>query len=131
MAANQKNLHSRASQREQVYEIIAAHSPTGISMKEVARLSFPSKIPTYLAAGRPILFHGPGYASPAHYLRDRGAGLICRKGEPAAVYDGLVHLVEDTDLYARLVMASQAAFLDDFTLDSMKKNVRAFLGYPD
>jgi glycosyltransferase involved in cell wall biosynthesis len=112
-------------------DILYCPYPFAPEMEEVARLSFPSKIPTYLAAGRPILFHGPSYASPAHYLRDRGAGLICRKGEPAAVYDGLVHLVEDTDLYARLVMASHAAFLDDFTLDSMKKSVRSFLGYPD
>ena len=108
-----------------------AHIRSRHEMEEVARLSFPSKIPTYLAAGRPILFHGPGYASPAHYLRDRGAGLVCRTGEPAAVYDGLLQLVENTDLYAQLAMASQAAFLADFTLNTMKKSVRSFLGYPD
>jgi glycosyltransferase involved in cell wall biosynthesis len=112
-------------------DILYCPYPFSPQMEEVARLSFPSKIPTYLAAGRPILFHGPGYASPAHYLRDRGAGLVCRTGEPAAVYDGLRHLVEDTDLYAQLAMASQAAFLADFTLKSMKKSVRSFLGYPD
>jgi len=64
MAANQKNLHSRASQREQVYEIIAAHSPTGISMKEVARLM----------------------GKPFHTVVPRGtelkaSGLVCKTGE--------------------------------------------------
>jgi glycosyltransferase involved in cell wall biosynthesis len=111
-------------------DILYCPYPFARHLEEVARLSFPSKIPTYLAAGRPILFHGPGYASPAQYLRERGAGLICRAKEPDAVYDGLLHLVEDTNLYARLATASQVAFLADFTLKSMEKNVRAFLGYP-
>ena len=112
-------------------DIMYCPYPFSRQMEEVARLSFPSKVPTYLAAGRPILFHGPDYASPAHYLRERGAGLICRTGEPADVYNALLQLVEDTDLYAELAMAAQAAFQADFALNSMKKNVRKFLGYSD
>ncbi len=53
------------------------------------------------------------------------------QGNPLRSGDGLIRLVEDTNLYAQLVMSSQAAFLADFTLNSMKKNVRSFLGYPD
>ncbi|WP_143039594.1 MULTISPECIES: glycosyltransferase [Bradyrhizobium] len=112
-------------------DIMYCPYPFSPQMEEVARLSFPSKIPTYLAAGRPILFHGPDYASPAHYLRERGAGLICRTGEPAAVYNAVLQLVEDTELYAELAVAAQAAFEADFALNSMKKSVRNFLGYSD
>jgi hypothetical protein len=36
----------------------------------------------------------------------RGACLICRAKEPGTVYDGLLRLVEGTNLYARLAMAS-------------------------
>jgi glycosyltransferase involved in cell wall biosynthesis len=112
-------------------DILYCPYPYAASMADVAKLSFPSKVPTYLAAGRPILFHGPDYASPAQYLEKTGAGFICRTVEPAGVYDDLVQLVEDPLLYARLAQAAQTAFLADFTLDRMRGDVRRFLGYPD
>jgi hypothetical protein len=112
-------------------DILYCPYPFATSMTEVAKLSFPSKIPTYLAAGRPILFHGPSYAAPAHYLKSTGAGFVCRGIDPAAVYDGLTHLVEDEALYADLARRAQEAFLADFTLDRMKKDVLRFLGYPE
>ena len=55
-------------------DVLYCPYPYAASLAEVAKYSFPSKIPTYLAAGRPILFHGPTYASPARYLEATGAG---------------------------------------------------------
>lgn len=110
-------------------DILYCPYPYGALMADVAKLSFPSKIPTYLAAGRPVLFHGPAYSGAAKYLKSRGAGFICRANEAAAVYDGLMHLVEDELLYRRLAKGAQEAFLADFTLDRMENDVRSFLGY--
>jgi glycosyltransferase involved in cell wall biosynthesis len=112
-------------------DILYCPYPFAPPMAEVAKLSFPSKIPTYLAAGRPVLFHGPAYAGPAHYLKSKGAGFICRAAEPADVYDALMHLVENEALYATLAKGAQEAFLADFTLDHMKTGVSRFLGYPE
>ena len=112
-------------------DILYCPYPFAASMTDVAKFSFPSKIPTYLAAGRPILFHGPTNAAPALYLKSRKAGFICRDLPASAVYDGLVHLAEDVSLYESLARGAQAAFLADFTLDRMKKNVHRFLGYLD
>jgi hypothetical protein len=112
-------------------DILYCPYPFAASMDDVAKLSFPSKIPTYLAAGRPVLFHGPVYSAPALYLKDRGAGFVSRAIDPDAVYDGLLHLVEDEALYERLARGAQEAFVADFTLDRMGKKVRCFLGYPD
>lgn len=102
--------------------------PFAERMKEVARLSFPSKVPTYLAAGRPILFHGPSYAAPYIYLKARGAAYLCRDLYAASVYDGLAHLVELPTLYEQTALAAQRAFAD-FTLPEMERAVRWFLGY--
>ncbi|MGC0320820.1 glycosyltransferase involved in cell wall biosynthesis [Bradyrhizobium sp. USDA 326] len=110
-------------------DILYCPYPYATSMADVARLSFPSKIPTYLAAGRPILFHGPDYAGPAQYLKSTGAGFICRSMDPDAVYDGLMHLVEDAQLYACLALSAQESFMADFTLERMEAGVREFLGY--
>lgn len=103
--------------------------PFSADMEDVAKLSFPSKVPTYLAAGRPILFHGPSYSSPAKYLTANGAGVVVRDIYPSAVFDGLLHLVEDKDRYHNAALAAQKAFLDDFTLETMRDNVLRFLGY--
>lgn len=98
-------------------------------MAEVSRLSFPSKVPTYLAAGRPILFHGPSYSAPYSYLKERGAAYLSLDSEPAAIYNGLSHLVEDRAFYKTTALAARRAFLADFTLPQMERAVRRFLGY--
>lgn len=103
--------------------------PFAERMAEVSRLSFPSKVPTYLASGRPILFHGPSYSAPYTYLKERGAAYLCGDLFPSAVYNGLVHLVEDRALYAATAVAARRAFLADFTLSQMESAARQFLGY--
>ncbi|MGO4170711.1 hypothetical protein [Bosea sp. TAF32] len=105
--------------------------PFAERMAEVSRLSFPSKVPTYLAAGRPILFHGPSYSAPYAYLKERRAAYLCRDLLPSAVYNGLAHLVEDRALYEATALAARRAFLADFTLPQMERVVRRFLGYKD
>lgn len=115
----------------QTCDILYCPYPFDPRMAEVARLSFPSKIPTYLAAGRPILFHGPDYAGPWRYLRERGAAYLCGTPEPTAVYNGLSRLVEDKAFYAATAKSAQDAFISDFTLEQMGKDVRQFLGYPE
>lgn len=92
-----------------------------------ARLSFPGKVVTYLAAGRPILFHGPDYASPARFLADHDAALQCHSLENARIYNCLARLVLDADLYRQLSHNGRRAFDAHFTLDSMRKNFAEFL----
>lgn len=102
--------------------------PFAPDMKEVSRLSFPSKVVMYLAAGRPILLHGPDFASPAIYLRERGAGLVVPDFNAAAIYNGLCRLVDDPALYRELGRNAQRAFQRDFTLPSMRAAFEAALG---
>lgn len=110
-------------------DVLYCPYPFDPKMEEVSRFSFPSKLPLYFAAGRPVLFHGPDYASPAGYLLDRDAGLVCTSSDGAAVLGALERLVTDPALYERLTRASQAAFRHDFTLDTMRANFFEFLGW--
>jgi hypothetical protein len=105
--------------------------PSDAELAETARLSFPSKLTLYLAAGRPVLFHGPSFSSPARYLAEHGAGLCIDSKLPSAIYNGLVRLVEDTTLYRRIAHRGQAAFQRDFTLDVMRDRFFEFLGMPN
>jgi glycosyltransferase involved in cell wall biosynthesis len=103
-------------------DILYCPYPFTPAMEEVARLSFPSKLPLYFAAGRPVLFHGPDYSSPARYLDNRSAALICREMYMTSVYNDLQRLVEDGELYRRIVENSRRAFLEDFTDTRMREN---------
>jgi glycosyltransferase involved in cell wall biosynthesis len=109
-------------------DVLYCAYPFAPGMAEVAKLSFPSKVVLYLAAGRPILFHGPALASPAVYLRDRAASLIVPDLHAAAVYNGLCRLVDNPELYVELGRNAQKAFLRDFELGSMRASFESALG---
>lgn len=96
-------------------DVLYCAYPFADSMRDVARLSFPSKLPTYFAAGRPVLFHGPGESSPARYLQQRQAAELVTEASPTALYEGLTKLVNDTGRYGQIATAGSAAFQADFS----------------
>jgi glycosyltransferase involved in cell wall biosynthesis len=121
------------SQREAIEilsraDILYCPYPFAGEMEEVSRLSFPSKLVLYLACGRPVLFHGPGWSSPGRYLAARGAGVLCTELSPSSIYDALWKLVADPVLYQSVILNGRAAFLQDFTLKTMRNSFAEFLG---
>ncbi len=92
-----------------------------------AELSFPSKLTTYLAAGRPVLFHGPPYASPARFIEEHKAGLCCYSLEPEQILRKLTELVSDQALYARTTRAGREAFDEYLTMDKLRESFARFL----
>jgi glycosyltransferase involved in cell wall biosynthesis len=109
-------------------DILYCPYPSQPSLAEVTRLSFPSKLVTYFAAGRPVLFHGPDFASPAQFIADRRTGLVVIGTGAAAAYNALFRLVTEPDLYAELARNAQNVFEAEFTLDQMKSRLLDFLG---
>ena len=98
------------------------------TFEEEARLSFPSKLTSYLAAGRPVFFHGPEYASPARFLRENQAAFLCHSLEPRQVVGQLAHILTDRDAYASATRHGRAAFDRYLTTASMKASFYEFLG---
>lgn len=94
---------------------------------EVARMSFPGKMATFAAAGRPVFFHGPADASPAKFLSDNDAGLICSSYEPEDIIASISTLIRDNSLYARLAANAVSVFEKYLTRDSLKQNFAEFL----
>lgn len=95
--------------------------------REEATLSFPSKLITYLAAGRPILFHGPEYASPGMYLKANNAGICCHSLEPNQIFEQIKLLATNRDVYQSLAYNGSIAFARDFTHEKMKANFISFV----
>jgi hypothetical protein len=111
-------------------DVLYCGYPFEAAMEQVSRLSFPSKLPTYFAAGRPVLFHGRADSSPAAYLRRREAAWMVTAPDAAALHSGLLNLTEDEQAFARLAAAASAAFEADFTLDIQRTAVHRFLALP-
>ncbi|GBG08021.1 putative glycosyl transferase, partial [Paenibacillus agaridevorans] len=53
--------------------------------EKVARLSFPSKLTSYLKTKRPVLMHAPSYSSPTRFIRENNAGYVCESLSPAEI----------------------------------------------
>jgi glycosyltransferase involved in cell wall biosynthesis len=102
--------------------------PFDPAMEQVARLSFPSKLVLYLAAGRPVIFHGPAYSAPAHYIAHRGCGILATGLRAEGILREIERMTENRQLYSAMASKAQQAFLKDFTLESMARSFNEFIG---
>lgn len=109
-------------------DILYCPYPFDPGMREVSQYSFPSKLVLYLLASRPIVFHGPDYSSPAKYIRGRGCGLVADGLHATSVYNELERLLSSPQSYAEMAANARAAFMADFTLESMDRAFNAFIG---
>jgi glycosyltransferase involved in cell wall biosynthesis len=89
-------------------------------LESTARLSFPSKLTTYLASGRPVLLHGPEYSSPFKFLKEHDAGMLCHGLAKSAISNALSRLVRDTDRYAQVAQNGHKAFAQNLTDEHMR-----------
>lgn len=99
--------------------------------KKVAQLSFPSKLATYLAAGRPVFFHGPTYASPGIFLRENRAAMLCHSLESKKIIECLTKMVVDKKLYSSLAKNGHQAFLEYLTRNVLRQKFAQFLDIPE
>lgn len=60
-----------------------------------SRLSMPTKIPEYMAAGRPVLTYAPRGGAAAEYARDGGWSVLVDEPECGPLRDALISLAED------------------------------------
>ena len=93
-----------------------------------AELSFPTKLTTYMAAGRPVLYHGPEYAGVTRIIRAYGLGLCVHSREPEILSLLIKSLITDRELQKALSKASLAAFAGEFNMEVMLKNFASLLG---
>ena len=95
--------------------------------REESSSSFPSKLVTYFAAGRPVFCHAPAYASPAKYIKQHDAGYLCESLDPTDVLKHLEHALTDTEYYRKVAANGTSCFMRDFTLERMKETFLQFL----
>lgn len=91
------------------------------------RLSFPSKLSTYLKTARPVLMHGPEYSSPNIFIKEHNAGYICDSPKETALAECITAILLDPERDEAGLRGYQA-FSSQLTCDHMKKNFFTALG---
>jgi hypothetical protein len=91
-------------------------------------LSFPNKVSLYLAAGRPILFHGPEQSTPARFLSRRPVGIACHSLEPGAIASALTAAATDARFHETAARAIPDALNEELGLHVFRRRFADFLG---
>jgi glycosyltransferase involved in cell wall biosynthesis len=98
------------------------------SKRRHVELSFANKFETYLAAGRPVLFHGPAYAGIAETIKQYGVGLCVHSLDQDQIIAALERLILDSHLRESFSQASVSAFHAEFNARVMMKNFAELIG---
>ncbi len=80
----------------------------------ITRTAFPSKLPSYLAAGVPILYHGPRDSTPAWFLAEYPVGVCCHTHRRDDILNALDACVKDPEFLRQYPQARQRTFEEAF-----------------
>jgi glycosyltransferase involved in cell wall biosynthesis len=94
--------------------------------RDVVVTASPSKLPEYLAAGRPILVHAPPTAYVVAYARERGFAEVVDVPDADALARAVERLAADEDLRRRLISAG-AQTLEEHRVERVAETLRTSL----
>lgn len=100
---------------------------SGPDFATLAATSFPAKIATYFAAGRPVFVHGPEYSPPSRFVHRTDTGVTCDSACPDAIIESLEELVSDHERYKARMMNTHRAFLEHLSLERLEETFLEFI----
>ena len=112
-------------------DILYLPQPFDDYLRTLARLSFPTKLSTYAATGRPVVLHAPAHASLVSYFGTHAGTAVCRECSPHALVPVLRRLVDDAGAYAAASRASVAMARQDLNEESFRRQFAELLGVQD
>ena len=92
------------------------------------QLSFPSKLSAYVAACRPILYHGPATSTPARFLSKYPVGVSCVSNSSTSLLGAIERCVWDEELLRGYPAARCKALEEELGLEAMIRRFAIFLG---
>jgi glycosyltransferase involved in cell wall biosynthesis len=105
-------------ERERIRDYLGVASVTLVAYDGMVNRNgaLPSKVPEYLAAGRPVVAkHVPGLAEA---IEDADAGIVV-PGEPAAMAAAILALLEDPELAERMGASARSAAVEHYSWESI------------
>lgn len=108
-------------------DLLYLPQPFEAHLRALAELSFPTKLSSYLAAGRRVLLHAPEYASIVPFLLYYPIGVHCASLEDDAILGGLEQLMAMAD--STVSNAIGAARGDEFNDEVFHARFRELIGF--
>ena len=100
-------------------------------MSSFSRLSFPTKLTTYLAAGRPVLLHAPDGASLPRFFKEYAFGAWCKQLSGETVTSMMEELVSDDAKLSRAADAVERARRSVLSRKVFLQQFKLFMSAPD
>ncbi len=95
-----------------------------------ARQSFPTKISTALAAGTPIMFHGPAESSVTDFMRQYPIGVSCASHDASAIQNAITDLLAPSR-YTECGQAITAAIASEFSMRVVRRRFADLIAAPE
>jgi len=94
---------------------------------DIVRLSFPTKLSTYVASGTPVLYHGPLNSSPTAFMEQYPVGVCCHDLSPRAVVSALERCAPETGIREAIGEPAQRALSEHLGLPAMARCFQQWL----
>ena len=98
------------------------------ALRPGVELSFPNKVSLYLAAGRPILYHGPERSTPTRFLERWPVGVACHSLDPRAIAQVLTVAATDAGFHARAALAIPQVLRAELGLQVFRRRFAELVG---
>ncbi len=103
--------------------------PFSREMEKVAKLSFPSKLTSYLSSQTPVLVHAPNYSSIANFIIDERDGYVCTSTEEDILIKKIQTIISGYEEHREKIIKNAIdKFNSNLSLEVMKKNFFTALG---
>ena len=94
-------------------------------------LSFPNKVSLYLAAGRPIFFHGPQESTPTRFLARWPVGVASHSLDGSEILAALNTAATDAAFHEAAADAIPRALRTELGMHVFRRRFAEFLGVDD
>lgn len=94
------------------------------------RYCFPSKLPSYLAAGLPVFYHGPRDSSVTRFFDRYRVGICCHDSHPNAVAKALESFASDTGVRRIAFEEGRRALCEQFDMPVFLQRTAELLNVP-
>lgn len=74
--------------------------------RPLTQLSFPTKLSTYVATGRPVLIHAPSYGSLARFCKEHDFGIVCQSLDAGELGQVFCRIATDSAIMRNAAAAS-------------------------
>lgn len=113
-------------------DMTLAYVPYSLSRlhRDAMLTAFPAKFVTSVAAGLPVLFHGPPESLPALFLERYPVGTVCTSYRAGALLESIEYLLTDPEFRTNYAATRERAYREELSTAAMVGRLAALLGYP-